>query len=362
MEINLKFKIILFSLIFYAEMVHPGAILTIDRVDLVNGQKIIFLSEQHIGEVEKSLDAKDVCLKQSKPLSDLFTRFIPRKRDHILYIEAHKTLRDYNRSMHTEQSVPLVGCEPSYLDRFYLYNIYGENKWDQLDNVKNFDERTKDDWWLLSTEDFFSQYFELYKQGGFNDLQLAQLKKSFFERERYNKNFDFKAYIKDFEKRLQALVARLESKMTPEDAQRVRNLVEWRMKNFAAFVNLVDKVTFINQPLFEFLFDYAQMTKNQFYPELEKLVVGQAEPITSTLDFVEFVNVIADLSLLDVILSDRHKVIIVSCGAEHADKVIKYFFRNNPRVSKISSLNMIDRQMLASPSYAAEQVVKFVGE
>lgn len=338
-----------------------GAILNIDRVDLINGQKIIFLSEQHADEISASLTSKGVCQKQFRPLSDLFNSFIPRKRDHILYIESHKALREYNRALHSEQSLPLVGCEPYYLDRFYLYNIYAENEWPQLDTVKNFDERTEDDWRLLSAEDLFSQYFEIYEKSGFNEAQFTQLKKSFVEWRSYNRNFDFKAYIKNFEKLLQALIARLESKMIPEDAQRVRNLVEWRMKNFAAFVNLVDKVTFINQPLFEFLFDYAQMTKNQFYPELNKLIVGQVRPITSTLDFVDFANIIADLSLLDAILFDRHKVMLVSCGAEHAEKVINYFFRNNPRVRSITSLNMLENQMLANPGYAAEQVLKFVG-
>lgn len=361
MEINLKFRIILFSLIFYAQMVPAGAILHIVRVDLLNGQKIIFLAEQHTDDITESLTSKDVCQKQFRPLSDLFSSFTPHKRNYILYIESHKALREYNRSLHTPESLPLTGCEPSYLDRFYLYNLYGENKWDQLDTVKNFDERTDNDWRLLNAEDLFSQYFEEYEKGGFNDVQLEQLKKRFLALPRYS-NLNFKAYINDFQKRLEALVARLEAKMTPEDAQRVRNFVNWRMRNFAAFVNLVDKVTFINQPLFDFLFDYARMTKKQFYTELNKLVVGQAEEIKSTLDLVDFANVIADLSLLDAILSDRHKVILVSSGSEHADKVVKYFFRDNPRVVSISTLNMLENQMVSNPGYAAERVLKFVGE
>lgn len=351
-------KIIYALPLLYSGLLMAGAILRIDRVDLLNGQKLIFLAEQHTGEIKKGLDAKNVCQKQFRPLDELFKRFVPRNRDYVLLLESHEALQEFNKLQHSETGFPLVGCEPGYLDRFYLKHMYDQEV-GPVNVVANFDERTKNDWWMLNAVNLFRLSLDAYEKSGFNDNTLNEFRKKFGSMVNGRLNPNMRGYLQDFEGRLDRLRKRIACQVIGADVERINNLINWRTRNLAAFVNLVDKAAFAQKSPFEFLFDIAQMSKNQFYTQLNEIIVGQSERIREIHALIEFPNIIADLSLLDTILQARYPNVIISCGADHAEKLITYFFKDNPRVLRIRSLDMLADQM-QNVDYASARVSQFV--
>lgn len=57
MEYKMKLKLFVLFFVFYSAFIDAGAIIRIDRIDLMNGQKIIFFSEVHIGQINERVDS-----------------------------------------------------------------------------------------------------------------------------------------------------------------------------------------------------------------------------------------------------------------------------------------------------------------
>lgn len=365
MERKMKLKLFVLSFVFYSAFLDAGAIIRIDRVDLMNGQKIIFFSEVHIGQINERIDAQYVCNRQRRALDSLFGRMMPFKTNISFYLESNDAIRRLNIATHeTTGLFPLTGCEPSYFDSFYLNQMYGRTHWDQVDVVRNFDARTAQDWNLQNSAVMFDALITKYRESGFDKNRFDFLKNKFFNSSVFTPfNDPNNVYTADFSRRLAESIARIQKLVPVEDHPRVLNIGTSRLDKLNAFIVLKQHPRNANKTLFEFLFDMVEQHKENFYPQLSALLTQITQiptQITSMWDLVFFVSIIADLSLLEAIITDNHRVILISCGARHAQMVIDNFFKNNPRVRAVRSLDMLNQNIIGNLDYAEQAVINFV--
>lgn len=359
-------KTFILLLFLNCNQIFAGAILSIDRVDLISGKKIIFFSELHVGQTDKGLRSEYVCQRQRRPFYTLFQRMIPFKSNISLNIEFNEGIKNFNLARHkTTGLFSLAGCEPSFFDQFYLNYMYGRTQWDHVDTVRNFDARTTQDWNLQNSAIIFDDIFNKYKESGFDKNRFEFLKNKFFNTPELFTPFNDpnNQYTSDFSRRLAESIAKIQNKVPVDDHPRVLTIGTSRLDKLHAFILLKQYARDANKSLFEFLFNMLEQHKENFYPQLNALLTQLTQSptqITTLWDLVFFVSIIADLSLLETIITDNHGVILISCGARHTRMVIDNFFRNNPRVRSIRSLDMLDQNIIGNFDYAEQAVINFI--
>lgn len=326
--------------------IFAGGIVSVDRVDLKNGKKIIFFSEKHYGMVNPQLAIADLCLNQFQPLSALFSSFINNKQAYKLLIEYSDGVRNINEeSQRRLGEFRLAGCDHSWFDRFYLGVDRGRTEWPFIDSVQNFDQRTISDGRILNILAKFDRFYKKYENAGFTQLAFEQLKKEFIDSREYQgflaSRIDFVDFITFFEQRLAVHMQRLQHLLSQEDYKLLINAIDTRITMLPSYILLNRNAKFANMNFIDFLFLLTNIAKENFYTSLA-LHANSEFPINSVYMLGSFINVIADLSLLEAILIDPHPITLVSLGANHAHLLIENFFKKSSLVRSIRSLNMLN--------------------
>lgn len=352
----------LFSFIFFAGLLHAGAVIRIDRIDLINGKKIILFSELHIGPITPHISSEDLARRQSRIFNELFNTFIPNKNNYAMYIENSLPVKETNLEYYRKTEMTnLPGFATSWFDRFYLSDTHGpEANWEFFDYSKNFDERVKVDWLFAGNlSPGFDRFYEEYRKGGFNEEYFQSFKKKFFESDKYKQFQELsKDYAQLFLTRLDVLKKRLEPKLSVQDFARLNALIESRIRMYSVYLNALQKAHFMNKNYFEFLFDLAHIFKADFYRNLSE-ILNLNETITAVANIAHFNAVIADLSLLYTLLTDQHPVILVSLGTNHS-KFIMDFFSGSPMTRSATFLDMLHPGMTHNLDIVSPAVINFV--
>ncbi len=364
MGLSMKLKLLIMSFIFYAEFLDAGAVVRIDRIDLVNGKKIILFSEYHIGPITSSISSEDLARRQYRIFFELFSTFTPNKNNYAMYIENSVAVKEKNLEYYKNtQMSDLPGFASSWFDRLYLSDTHGfpEINWDYFAHLKNFDERTKTDWLLINVSHNFDRFYDEYKKREFNEDYFQSFKRRFFAHPDYIQLRELsKDYKRDFLIRLDELKNRLASKLTAQDFDRLNNMIEDRIKMYQFFLNALLKAGFMNKGYFEFLFEMAHLFKGDFYKNLAE-ILNLNEPLPAVTKIALFNSVIADLNLLDIILSDPHPVVLVSLGDSHS-KFITSFLIGSPMTRSATFLDMLHPGMVQNLDAASPAVIQFVNQ
>lgn len=338
-----------------------GAVIRIDRIDLKNGKKIILFGEKHKGPLSPELPNNEVCNRQFAPFLKLFDSFVRQKQNYALFIEYN----DWSRSKDTASGLifGMPGCATAWFDRFYEGLRTGKQEWPFIDTVVNFDRRTKFDALTLELFGALASFQKGYQESGyalFNERKkyltasgpLAAYYKEW-------KELFSKIPIQEFEKRLEQHMIRLQGLLSPSDYQILLKLINVRTLLLAQYIYFESKARFLNTTTFDYVLDLMGSAKNNFYKELAEFVNSDV-PLNSPYLLVSFINIITDLSLLEMILTDHHPIILVSLGANHAHNVIENFLKQSQMTRSVKSLDMLDPQILNSPEYAVKAVMEFV--
>lgn len=354
-------RFIIFILILHASLLHAGAVMRMYRVDLKNGQRIIFFAERHKGAISPTLGAEEVCLKQYKPFGQLFLKLAPIKNRIVLFIEYAIPIQQYYIKMQGQTGISnLTGCEQSYFDQFNLGIMSGRKEWSFVDGVYNFDPRDEAGWLLHYFSSMFDGYFEQYRKSGFNDQLWNDLKRQFFGYPEYKiLAAGLPRFIEQVVPHVDSYIRRFKTILSPDDTKLLMDLIESRMSVYPSLQNVQQKASFLNKSFFEFLFDMAQLFKENFHKELCDLTY-----CTFPLKNIFFLTVIpalfTDLALLWTTLNDRHPIIMVSTGANHAELLFKAFFQHSQVTRSVRSLNMVDPEMMQNLDFASQKVEEFV--
>lgn len=340
-----------------------GAVVRIDRIDLKNGKKILLFGEKHTRPINTELQNDVVCTKQFNPFLQLFTSFMNQKNNYALLIEYN----DWTRAQHTVAGriFGLPGCALAWFDRFYEGNRTNRTDWPFVDVVKNFDQRNIFDALTLELFGELASIQKQYQESGYADEVFSALKNRMIQSSSFApiykqwKEIFKNTPIAEFEKRLAQHLVQLERLIPPADYHMLLNLLNQRTKMLAQYIYFESKARFLNTTTIDYVLNLIGTAKNNFYPELTEFV--QSDILLQTpYTLVSFINVITDLSLLEMILTDPHPVLLVSLGANHAHNLVETFFKQSQMVQSVRTLNMLDPQILNNPDYAIKAVMEFV--
>ncbi len=352
-----------FILLFFSQnsVLFAGAVLRIDRIDLKNGKKIILFGEKHRGPINPELQNNEVCNRQFTPFLQLFHSFIRQKQNYALLIEYN----DWSRSRDTVsgQTFGMPGCAAAWFDRFYEGLRTGKQDWPFVDTVVNFDKRTKFDALTLEMFGALVRFQKGYQESGYalfnerkNHMTVSGPVAPYYKEW---KELFSSTPIREFEKRLEQQMIQLNRLLSPADYQILFNLINARTLLLAQYMYFESKVRFLNTTTVDYTIDLIGSAKNNFYKELAEFIRSDV-PLNTPYLLVSFINVITDLSLLEMILTDTHPVILVSLGANHAHNVIENFLKQSEMTRSVKSLDMLDPQILNNPEYAVKAVMEFV--
>lgn len=356
-------KAFILLLILRSGQIFAGAVLSIDRIDLKNGKKILLFGEKHTRPINTELQNDVVCTKQFNPFLQLFTSFMNQKNSYVLFIEYN----DWTRAQHAVggRIFGLPGCASAWFDRFYEGNRTNRTDWPFVDAVKNFDQRNNFDALTLELFEALTKIQKEYQESGYVKAVFDASKSQITGSGSYAPVYKaWKALFNStplvtFEKRLEQHMARLEKLLSPDDYQMLFKLINQRTYFLAQYIYFESKARFLNTTTVDYILDLIGSAKSNFYQELTEFVRSDV-PLQSVYALVSFINVITDLSLLEMILTDPHPVILVSLGSSHARNLVDTFFKQSQMVQSVRTLNMLDPQILNNPDFANKAVMEFV--
>lgn len=354
-------KAFIFLLLVQNISLFAGAVARIDRADLKDGRKIILLSEYHKGPITPAISAEMLAPHQYRIFEELFHTMIPRKQNYAFYIEQMDPLKNYLLQLlgRSGDTTHIPGYAPSWFDRVYLAYIYGQQNLASVDFIKNFDRRTDADWLLQNVSAQFDNYYRNYRNSGFNPEAANELQQAFFNEPDYKEYVEaMPDYNKRFLARLAELKNNLKSILTKKDFARLETMIDQKMWTYPMYLNALQKAQFANKTFFEFLFEMSRVFGASFYEQLSASLY-QGKPVASIFELTSFTRILADLGLLEVVLTDRHPVLLVSSGAYHATFVMD-FLRESNLARSVSSLDMLAPHMIDDSDAAVAKAIQFV--
>ncbi len=361
-------KAFILLLLLQGGYLFAGAVIRIDRIDLKNGKKVILFGEKHSGPIDPGqqnpvLQNMEVCNRQFAPFLQLFNSFTSHKQNYALFIEYN----DWSRGLDIASGLifGMPGCATAWFDRFYEGLRTGRQNWPFVDIVANFDKRTKFDALTLEMFGGLAKIQKGYQESGYAPAFFDERKNrmtvsdSIAPYYKEWKELFSRIPIQEFEKRLEQQMIRLNRLLSPADYQTLFNLINARTFMLAQYIYFESKVRFLNTNTVDYTLDLMGSAKNNFYNQLAEFVRSDV-PLQSPYRLVSFINIITDLSLLEIILTDPHPVLLVSLGANHVHSLIENFFKQSEMTRSVRTLNMLDPQMLNNSEYAVQAVMEFV--
>lgn len=358
-------KLLLFTVFLGAPIssIQAGAILKLFRADLP-GKKVIFLAEQHreiIHEIGQSVEF--IAEQQKLPLFNLFNDFESHKQNITLFLECHEEMRQKLSAIsaaNKENRIP--GNPSSALDYYYCTYVGNNAAWDQVDTVKNFDERTAQDISFAHLAEDFDDLYSKWAQCGYDEDLLATMKAQFFALEDYKV---FQKYFAQssalFNEKLMQQIKRLADLLPAADFAQLKKMIDIRTAKLPAFLLLNKQSSLINQSFFEYLFNLASANKQDLFEVLTKSSCLE-QPLSYIGQLSSCYSILTDLKLLEHILTDSHPIVLVSCGLNHAESVAINFLQNCSLARSVKELDLIKDSMTNDADYCYQVMRQFINE
>ncbi len=314
--------------------IEAGAILKLYEANCP-GKQIIIFGEQHEGEIEivggEPIPVEDVEQNQHGALIKLFSNdFGPKRNSIAIYLECNDDLCESlkDRMIEKLETGKIEQVEEhlnqSWFDHYYrLFYAMGTVGSNDVASIKNFDGRSKLGIALLFRSIKLSEIASEYIAGNFDKSYLDSEKAKFFE------SVEYKIFKDNEENWLETLVqpiiataTRLKTKVTPEVSEQMfASIYRYAQMLYV----LKSKAEFLNQDIFQFLFSALEFTKGRFPKLLSDICGIEASEEIQPWDAFDLINLGTDLNLIEKVINDPHKIVLVHCGKQHAENVYNYF-------------------------------------
>jgi hypothetical protein len=215
--------------------------------------------------------------------------------------------------------------------------------------------------YLLFLAGEFDEFLREYKKSGYDPDYFAKAKQDFFESDDYQLFTEqFQAWDSAVLNRLQNMEEHFRRSLSAKDFESMMNLIDARTKNFATAVTLNKKAAFMNQNIFEFLFDLAQLCKEDFFKIVKSEGVNPSEDIATIWSLFDVFNLFVDVTLIQKALTDPHPFVLVHCGFVHAEHAMAYFFQEYTQWTDV--LNLLEEEYLNDPNHCYHEMRKFIND
>lgn len=335
--------------------IEAGAILNLYCIDLPNGKRIIMFGERHVGTIDTAhgeIPVQQVEQNQHLALSHLFgTDFGPKRHLIGTYLECNDALCENFKErmiakLKTGQSQKISEfLNNSWFDHYYrLFYAMGTDGANDVASIQNFDGRSSLDLAILFSARKLSKITDNYIKSNFDKTYLYKAKKKFLESEEY-KIFKSKEenWLKVITEPVIAAAIRLHNKVTQQVSDQMFNKIH---KKRAILDILNSKAKFLNQDVFQFLFNILESTKDKFNEMLPELCRVQGSHEMQVWDAFDLSNVGPDLQLVEKVLSDPHSMVLVHCGNTHALHAFKYFKMMHEDGVRAKSASLITQPLM----------------
>lgn len=334
-------------------MIWPGAITTIYRIDMP-GKKVILFGDYHKGDIENTpYTVETVAHAQKEVFQKFFASLIPIKNAICMQVEANETFCDQLRDYQLSTSLPLIfDYPPSFFDYFLNLAVY-DAPCAYVDGLINFDNRTYDDHAVFFLINKFDEFLDTYFSNG--------CKREFFEDslEEFFNSKDYKIFEQIFEKWLATIENRLAAKVNFISSHVSTSIFECIHELLTKCSGYLNKIKTINHMAHHMEKTFCQLLFDIAYQASNSLAPAETFELPTTLSQMMYCyNFMADLNLLNNIMTDTHPIVFVHCGHSHADALVE-ILKQEPQI-KIQTLSMTDDRMIYDVHHCYSALHNFI--